>query len=427
MKTRATLLLLAALLTFRTASAEPTAVILCYHIVESPSDSIFTLSRETFRQQMTYLKTAGFEVIPLQDLVDYMNGTLETIPENSVVITVDDGWRSTYTEFYPELKRQGFPATMYIYPRYIGAGHLALTWDQVREMADDGYDIQSHTLSHPFLGRAKQRMAPASYIQWLDRELRESKRLIEQEVGRPVRHLAYPYGDYNRTVMERARLAGYDSAVITESGPIRRGDDVLQLRRFAITRETSFDEYRRRLGASRTQVAATSPAPGSVLKSNDPVISARLVDFEKLDPRSVGMAVLEQGLTPFSYNPSDGTISLVVRDQLEQNHQQVVVWGRDARTGQRVEASWSFYAHSKPPPPRPRPVAPVPPPALETPAVEEIVSTVAQVSSEPAAAAPARVVEAAPGSRKIRPIDIASPRKQQEPRGESNDIDDQFD
>jgi peptidoglycan/xylan/chitin deacetylase (PgdA/CDA1 family) len=426
MKTRATLLLLAALLTFRTASAEPTAVILCYHIVESPSDSIFTLSRETFRQQMTYLKTAGFEVIPLQDLVDYMNGSKETIPENSVVITVDDGWRSTYTEFYPELKRQGYPATIYIYPRFIGGGHLSLTWDQVREMADDGYDIQSHTLSHPFLGRAKERMAPASYLQWLDRELRESKRWIEEETGRPVRHLAYPYGDYNRTVIERARLAGYDSAVITESGPIRRGDDVLQLRRFAITKETSFEEYRRRLGASRTQVAATTPAPGSVLKSSDPVISAKLVDFEKLDPRSVGMAVLEQGLTPFSYNPSDGTISLVVRDQLEQNHQQVVVWGRDRTTGQRVEASWSFYAHSKPPPPRPRPVV-APPPALEAPLVEEVVSTLAQERSKPAAVPEVKVVEAASPAREIHPIDIASPRKQQEPRVNNGDIDDQLD
>src|SRR5881409_143066 len=84
------------------------ATILCYHIVESPQDPRMEVSREAFRQQMRYLAMTGYTVVPLRDLYDYASGKRASLPRNSVVITIDDGWRSTYTEVFPEMKHRGF-------------------------------------------------------------------------------------------------------------------------------------------------------------------------------------------------------------------------------------------------------------------------------------------------------------------------------
>src|SRR5436305_1344581 len=126
----------------------PAATVLCYHIVESPQDPRMEISRETFRQQMRYLAMTGYNVIPLRDLYDYVTGKRNSLPKNAIVVTIDDGWRSTYTEVFPEMRRYGFPFTVFVYPNIIGQTSRALTWKQIKEMSDAGVDIESHSLSH---------------------------------------------------------------------------------------------------------------------------------------------------------------------------------------------------------------------------------------------------------------------------------------
>src|SRR5713226_9751453 len=114
----------------------PGATILCYHIVESPQDPRMEVSREVFRQQMRYLSMTGYNVIPLRELYEYATGKRASLPKNAVVITIDDGWRSAYTEVFPEMKRRGFPFTVFIYPKIIGQTSHALSWKQLKEMSE---------------------------------------------------------------------------------------------------------------------------------------------------------------------------------------------------------------------------------------------------------------------------------------------------
>src|SRR4051812_16475277 len=176
----------------------PTATVLCYHIVESPQDPRMEISREQFRQQMRYLEKTGYNVIPLRDLYDYVAGKKASIPRNAVVVTIDDGWRSTFTEVFPEMQRRKWPFTVFIYPKIIGQTSHAMTWKQVKTMADAGVDIQSHSFSHPFLTKRRHAtLDEKQYTEWLHKELAESKRVLELQTGRSVRFLAYPYGDYD--------------------------------------------------------------------------------------------------------------------------------------------------------------------------------------------------------------------------------------
>src|SRR5438128_9648332 len=72
------------------------ATVLCYHIVESPQDPRMEISRDTFLQQMRYLAMTGYTIVPLRDAYDYAVGKKDSLPKNAVVVTIDDGWRSTY-------------------------------------------------------------------------------------------------------------------------------------------------------------------------------------------------------------------------------------------------------------------------------------------------------------------------------------------
>lgn len=342
------------------ASEQPIeAIVLCYHVVQSPNDSIYSIDREKFREQMLYLATSGYNVIPLADLLDYVQGRRDSLPRNPVVITVDDGWRCTYTEIYPELKRLNFPFTVFIYPKFIGRtkNTYALSWDEVKEMAADGVDIQSHSFSHPFLTHRKNTtLSGDQYLEWLNRELTRSKERIEKETNQPVRFLAYPYGDYDSRVAEAVAGAGYDGALTCDYGPVRKGSDPFRMRRVSVYKDTSFTTFREHLGSRRLRIESVTPGRGKTYDPDHPVIEARIENFEKLDPESVGMSVLSLGPTPYFYNPEDGSISLVVRTPLEGTEQRVVVWGSERETGRRVEASWSFLV-GKDPAPAPETIA----------------------------------------------------------------------
>src|SRR5438105_5540180 len=213
----------------------PAATVLCYHIVESPQDPRMEISRETFLQQMRYLAMTGYTVVPLRDIVEYANGKKTSLPKNAVAITIDDGWRSTYTEVFPELKRRHFPFTVFLYPEIIGKTANAMTWKQVKEMADAGADIESHSYSHPFLTqRSHPEFDDKQYGRWLARELRDSKRVLERETGRTASFLAYPYGEYDRHLLPRVAGAGYEAALTCDYGSVKRGSNPLRMKRVVV-------------------------------------------------------------------------------------------------------------------------------------------------------------------------------------------------
>ncbi len=339
----------------------PTATVLCYHIVESPADPRMEVGRDAFRQQMRYLSMTGYNVIPLKHLYEYVTGKRASIPRNAVVITLDDGWRSTYTEAFPELKKRGLPFTVFVYPNIIGKTARALNWDQVREMAENGGDIESHSLSHPFLTRRRHAtMNDVAYAMWLQRELADSKRIIEKETGKTVAFLAYPYGDYDHYLKAAVKKAGYDAALTCDYGPVRKGSDPLRMRRFVVDKRMDFAAFRHYLGAGQLQLADLSPMPGKPYDGHT-VISARIPQFKSVDPKSVGLALLSLGSTfPYSYDSRTGEISLMVSDAIaamKGRYHRAIVWAVDKKTGKRIENSWTFEIPD--PSTEPLPSAPV--------------------------------------------------------------------
>src|SRR5689334_21843802 len=177
-------------------AAAALATILCYHEVDPPQDAHVTVPRasatsngsaemlrytvtpENFAAQLDYLQQNSYSVIPLARLVDCLEGSGEPLPPRAVVITVDDGWLCAYTRVAPELRRRNLPFTLFVYPQIIGHGAHALTWPQVEELAAAGVDVESHTLTHPFLTRLDGAA--------VERELTASREEIERHIHKPV-------------------------------------------------------------------------------------------------------------------------------------------------------------------------------------------------------------------------------------------------
>jgi peptidoglycan/xylan/chitin deacetylase (PgdA/CDA1 family) len=363
----------------RTAPEPPTATVLCYHIVEAPAAPRMHIDRETFRQHLRYLEMTGYNVIPLRHLYEYVAGKRASIPKNAVVITIDDGWRSTYTEAFPELQKRKFPFTVFIYPNIIGKTSNALSWKQIKEMSDAGVDIQSHSLTHPYLTKRRHRSkGDKAYSEWLVKELAESRRILEKETGRKVQFLAYPYGDYDDRVAEASAKAGYTAALTCDFGRVKKGSDPLRMKRFVIDDRMDFTAFRKYLGATPMQLAEMTPKPG-VIDTGVTTVSAKIPGFQNLDPRSVGMALLSLGnAVPYSYDAKNGAISLAVRDgiaALKSRYHRAVVWGTDTKTGKRVEATWVFRF--------PDPAKPAPPAEQPMPKVVAASAAAAPVGGSP--------------------------------------------
>jgi peptidoglycan/xylan/chitin deacetylase (PgdA/CDA1 family) len=197
-----------------------TVPVLAYHQFAEKSTNSMTVSREAFEAQMQLLKVKGYRVITLQQLVDFVDFRGQ-VPEKSVVITIDDGWRATYDIAFPILRKYGYPATLFIYTQLITGGGKTLSWDQVREMAAQGLDVQCHTISHRNLALPQAQESADQYLATITREITESARTIEQKLGKRPTMLAYPYGDTNGLAITLLKRQGYRAAltVTREANP----------------------------------------------------------------------------------------------------------------------------------------------------------------------------------------------------------------
>ncbi|MEG1441642.1 MAG: polysaccharide deacetylase family protein [Oscillospiraceae bacterium] len=188
-------------------------ILLYHHITREKFDktnSISLISPEDFRKHMTAIKV-HYTPISLRDYYEYVeckDGS-KTIPENSIVVTFDDGYSSNYEIAYPILKELEIPATIFVVTDTVGAragegkvNYSHFTWEEAKIMEDSGLiEIQSHTDNHV-------KLATMNYNN-LVLELRRSKYLIEKNLNRACDMIAFPYGSYNDQTLAAAQKAGY--------------------------------------------------------------------------------------------------------------------------------------------------------------------------------------------------------------------------
>lgn len=190
-----------------TNSAVP---ILVYHNFDKTASGSMTISVAKFEEQMRWLHDNGYTVIPLQTLVEYLQGKKDSLPEKAVVITADDGRKSIYTYMWPIVKKYNFPVTLFVYPSAISNASYAMTWQQLQELQQTGlFDVQGHTYWHPNFKQEKKRLSTTAFQQLVDAQLVGAKKIIDKKLDKNITLLAWPYGIYDEYLEKEAEKAGY--------------------------------------------------------------------------------------------------------------------------------------------------------------------------------------------------------------------------
>ena len=194
-----------------------TIPILTYHRFAESCNSPLCMPRKTFELQMRYLRENGYHVITAEELLAFLEYR-QSLPKKSVLITMDDGYRSVYDIAYPILKNYGYTATLFVYTSFIDASKLAVTWNQLKEMKADGFMIGSHTIFHSDLTRPKDGESELEFMVRIKEELYGSKRILDQNLEQNTFFLAYPFGYYDQRSIQMARKAGYKVAMSAKRG-----------------------------------------------------------------------------------------------------------------------------------------------------------------------------------------------------------------
>jgi peptidoglycan/xylan/chitin deacetylase (PgdA/CDA1 family) len=146
-----------------------------------------------------------------------------------VVLTFDDGFENFYTNAFPTLQTHHLPAVVFVVTGWVGKNGY-LTWEQIRQLDQEGITIGSHSVTHPWL--------PALSDVELKRELQASKRILEGKLGHPVDLFCYPMGAFDERVRKAVIDAGYRGARATNPGKAASNRDPYALKRVRISRSS---------------------------------------------------------------------------------------------------------------------------------------------------------------------------------------------
>jgi len=210
------------------------------------------VSPRRFMSQLRWLKRRGYTTLTLSEAL-----TAPSLPPRSVVITFDDGYLDFFTTAWPILRIMGMTATVFVVAGCVGRTN---EWDepkgepaeplmdesQLRQLADEGIEIASHTLTHPDLTTLDDA--------GVRRELTESKALLEEITGREIKCVSYPYGNADRRVISAARAAGYHGGCITRHGKLGPATDPLAIPRIIIKRSDDMLDFSLKISRARSRL-----------------------------------------------------------------------------------------------------------------------------------------------------------------------------
>ncbi len=215
--------------------------VLCYHNIAPHAKERLTIALKTFQEQMRYLKAQGFHVVSLSEFYEFIS-LKRQLPHKSLVLSFDDGYKSFLQYAYPVLKELGFTATLFVYTDYIGAGRNALSWADLKKLAEEGFQVEAHTKTHGDL-RRKAGESNEQYARRIRTELDFPRILFQKNLGQTPQVLAYPYGAQDNVVVEKTKEDGYIAAFTVHREGNPSFVDPLRIHRSQIYSQMSLEDF----------------------------------------------------------------------------------------------------------------------------------------------------------------------------------------
>lgn len=207
--------------------------VLTYHRFDGERRNPFSLGAAAFAEQMAWL-SAQRRAVSLEAMAGFLAGRT-TLPDGAVLVTIDDGCRSTLTDALPILQRYGIPAVAFLPAGMLGAtttgfGEPTMDWSGARALVAAGITIGAHGWSHRSFGTLDEGQ--------MREEATRARTTLEDRLGVRVESFAYPFGtrrDFTAVSARVLREAGYRFAFTSQHGAIgAAGTDALVLPRIKI-------------------------------------------------------------------------------------------------------------------------------------------------------------------------------------------------
>ena len=243
----------------RTPSPMPTEAntlnvpVLLYHqIAVPPSENPYYTTPENFQAQMDLLYSEGYTTISTEMFVNAIKEDTQ-LPKKSVILTFDDGNINVITTAFPIMNKYDFTGVAYIVYAYLGAAG-SMDIDQVKTLAENGWEIGSHSFSHADLIDHQERLGT---------EIVMSRTMLERKLGVPVLTFAYPFGRFNSSAVDLVKRAGYIAAFGVENNQKPEVNGLFYLNRLEVKGDYDINQFASLLSKSGTplQTPASTSQP----------------------------------------------------------------------------------------------------------------------------------------------------------------------
>lgn len=235
------------------AMAADSASVVIYHRFGENRYPATNTRLEQLDEHIREYTSGKYTVMPLADIMAAIRkGT--PLPDRAVAITIDDAFRSVYTEAWPRLRKAGLPFTLFVATEPVGSGLPDyMTWDQLREMRNAGVAIGAHSHTHLHMIDADMATNRA--------EIEASNRIFQSELGKIPNLFAYPYGEADLAIMAMIKNAGYAEGFGQHSGALDASLPRYYLPRFPLNEAYgTLDRLRTALNALPLPVSDVTPA-----------------------------------------------------------------------------------------------------------------------------------------------------------------------
>lgn len=215
-------------------------------------------SIEELRHEFEYFKTNGYEVVPLAKLVAALKDKKD-IPDNWVVLTIDDNFKSFYTNALEVFKEYDYPFSVFVYVEATQKKYPDyLTWEQLREISKYG-SLEFHSYGHHHMTHLSDKEIKEDFEKGLA--------LFEKELQLKPTVFTYPYGEYSNRVQKIAKSYGFDAIINQNMGAVASFSDVYDMDRTALVGKSNLKLYLRYKALDARWIEPTVFPEDSTLKS----------------------------------------------------------------------------------------------------------------------------------------------------------------
>lgn len=201
-----------------------------YNWVEA--EDVYVLGRDVFEKHLNFLMCMNYDSFDADDLA---SPEAQKMGLNGVMLTFDDGHISHFDHAMPLLKELGFKGTFFVSAGMVGKSQY-MGWQELATLVKEGFKIGAHGYEH----------IPLTYLpkQKLRHELAGAKKCLEDKLGCEISSFSVPRGFYNAAVGRGAVEAGYKVICNSHTGYLSGAFDPLYIKRFAISKRTSYDQFK---------------------------------------------------------------------------------------------------------------------------------------------------------------------------------------